>query len=568
MKLKYIISALFAGAALFVACTEENPIKVSELTANLSPSVVGLDVAEGTATVTINSAEAWTASTDSTWVHFSPASGGAGTTDVVVTVDENKGRERTAVITVVSAGVKSLLTVIQAGVPHGLLPDDPLTPTEAKELCTALDQGASAPKPYYVKGVVCKLVDISPVGSYNNVTFWLDEEADGDGLFEVYRAKWLDNGDVPSADCVHVGDIVMVYGTIMNYKGTAETSQGNAYVYSIEEGETPSLSADAEKKTAEFSDVSAKFTITGNNLTGSITIAKDEAATWITKYTTELPSEGGDLVIEFAANNVTEDRTAKFTVSSDGAESIELTLTQGAFLDKGTASTPYTVAEALEVIAKLGDGQTTSADVYTSGVITAVTEVNPTYGNATYLISDNGSSENTITVFRGKYLEAASFTSEDQLAVGDVVVVKGKLQNYVKDEVHTPEIAQGNSLYSIERPITVAASLEEIGKMEDGATAADEVLVIGVVNSENGIDTSFGNATFDIVDAGSNSILKVFRAYDFGNVKFTSADVFKQGDVVVVKGKLQRYVKDEVMTPELSKGHLVAVFPGSAAPTE
>lgn len=568
MKLKYIISALFAGAALFVACTEENPIKVSELTANLSPSVVGLDVAEGTATVTINSAEAWTASTDSTWVHFSPASGGAGTTDVVVTVDENKGRERTAVITVVSAGVKSLLTVIQAGVPHGLLPDDPLTPTEAKELCTALDQGASAPKPYYVKGVVCKLVDISPVGSYNNVTFWLDEEADGDGLFEVYRAKWLDNGDVPSADCVHVGDIVMVYGTIMNYKGTAETSQGNAYVYSIEEGETPSLSADAEKKTAEFSDVSAKFTITGNNLTGSITIAKDEAATWITKYTTELPGEGGDLVIEFAANNVTEDRTAKFTVSSDGAESIELILTQGAFLDKGTASTPYTVAEALEVIAKLGDGQTTSADVYTSGVITAVKEVNPTYGNATYLISDNGSSENTITVFRGKYLEAASFTSEDQLAVGDVVVVKGKLQNYVKDEVHTPEIAQGNSLYSIERPITVAASLEEIGKMEDGATAADEVLVIGVVNSENGIDTSFGNATFDIVDAGSESALKVFRAYDFGNVKFTSADVFKKGDLVVVKGKLQRYVKDEVMTPELSKGHLVAVFPGSAAPTE
>ena len=579
MKLKYIISALFAGAALFVACTEENPIKVSELTANLSPSVVGLDVAEGTATVTINSAEAWTASTDSTWVHFSPASGGAGTTDVVVTVDENKGRERTAVITVVSAGVKSLLTVIQAGVPHGLLPDDPLTPTEAKERCTALDQGASAPKPYYVKGVVCRVVELSPVGKYNNVTFWLDEEADGDGLFEVYRAKWLENGDVPSEDCVHVGDIVMVYGTIMNYKGTAETSQGNAYVYSIEEGETPSISLEADQMSVADTDTEARFTVKANNLTEKITIST--TATWLTGYTQELESTGGEVVVTFDANTTTENRTAEFTISnSEVEEPLTFTLTQNKPIDKGTADTPFSVAEAIEFC--LAQSSATTVKYYVKGKFVKWNKDTDafganTYGNAAFWISEDGQDYLTaegkndtskmFEAYQVLWLGNKSWAEGDgTVGVGDEVVICGPLTKYNTTAETTGKgtayIYSLNGYTAWEAGISSTAPLT-IGEAITKALATSEptplqYFVKGKFVKWNkdadayGANT-YGNASFWLSEDGqeyltaesNNDTSKMFEAYQvywLGGKKWEDGNhTLTAGDDVVIRGQLTKY---------------------------
>ena len=189
------------------------------------------------------------------------------------------------------------------------------------------------------------------------------------------------------------------------------------------------------------------------------------------------------------------------------------------------------------------------------------------YGNATYLISDNGSTEHTIKVFRGYYLEGEKFTAEDQIAVGDVVVIKGKLQKYIeKDGSMTPEMAAKNFIYSINRPLSVSAALTAIDGMEDGKTADEQVLVKGIVTGESGIDTGYGNATFKITEDGKaeSAALTVFRAKDFGNEKFQNADAFKAGDTVVVIGQLQRYVKDGAMTPELSKGWMIAIIPAAA----
>jgi hypothetical protein len=79
------------------------------------------------------------------------------------------------------------------------------------------------------------------------------------------------------------------------------------------------------------------------------------------------------------------------------------------------------------------------------GTVTAISSISTSYGNATYTISTNNSNDDAIVVYRGLYLENAKFTSEDQLKVGNEVIVRGKLVDYNG----TKEISSGNYLYSI-----------------------------------------------------------------------------------------------------------------------
>lgn len=573
MKLRYLLSAL-AGLALFTACVEEDPVAQYDLAIDLDKSVVAIGPAGGTATVTVNSGEfSWTAEAktkkeDGNWITFTPASG-KGETKVTITVGESDN-DRTGEIVLKVAEIERYITVVQTGDPHGLTPEDPLTCAEAIAICEQLADKAKTPKKYYVHGIISAVTYTFSV-EYGTATFNMSDNGEKDNSFQAYGVYYLENKpyDDTSKPNISKGDEVMVYGLLMNYGGTPETSNKEAYLYSLKSNTDPALNCTAPEKTVAASDTEAKFVIEPRNLTEGWTVTT--TADWITEYTQRGAATDTEIAVKFAANTVAEDRTATFTVKSAGAPDLTLTLKQLAYQETGTADKPYTVAEALEVINALADGATTEAEVYVSGVINEVQSVDTgSYGNASYLISDTGSAEQVLTVFRGYYLENAKFSAEDQIAKGDVVVVKGKLQKYVKDAVTTPEIAAKNYLHSLARPMTVAAALAEIATMADGATAETEVYIKGIVTGTPNVDTgSYGNATFDIVDAaGSTDKLTIFRAYSFGNEKFTSADVFNVGDEVIVIGKLQRYVKDAVMTPEVSKGHLVAVFAGSGVQPE
>ena len=120
-----------------------------------------------------------------------------------------------------------------------------------------------------------------------------------------------------------------------------------------------------------------------------------------------------------------------------------------------SATAPLTVAQALEKAAQLEGGADSGKDVYVKGKISQIDEVSPKledgsgYGNATYYISDDGTTTNQFYVYRGKSLKGADFTSEDEIKVGDEVIVVGLIKNYVKDENSTLEFNQGNFLYSL-----------------------------------------------------------------------------------------------------------------------
>lgn len=109
-----------------------------------------------------------------------------------------------------------------------------------------------------------------------------------------------------------------------------------------------------------------------------------------------------------------------------------------------TPETAYTVAKAFELIEA---GKGLNANVYVKGKISSIKEVELSkYFNATYNISDNGETEGQqLVVFHGKYLGGANFTEEEQINIGDEVIVYGQLVNYKG----TYEVNSNNQIYSI-----------------------------------------------------------------------------------------------------------------------
>lgn len=113
--------------------------------------------------------------------------------------------------------------------------------------------------------------------------------------------------------------------------------------------------------------------------------------------------------------------------------------------------------------------------------------------------------------------------------------------------------------------INVAKALEIINALEDGKTTEEEYKVTGTVKTIDEISTSFGNATFDIVDnINDANVLKVFRAKDANGNKIVDENIVKVNDVVVVQGKLQKYVKNSVVTPEIAQNGKILTVNGTS----
>lgn len=247
-----------------------------------------------------------------------------------------------------------------------------------------------------------------------------------------------------------------------------------------------------------------------------------------------------------------------------------LTITQkGELVEDGTAEHPYSVATALRLIDENGwtGNDNVSETVYVKGIVsTGIDESDfdpEKFGNATYWISDDGSTDSELEVYRGYYLGGDRFTSLDQLEVGDEVIIKGELTKFYD----TYELTQGNEIYllngvtaggsdnpgtpegsgTVEDPFNVAGAFKYIDENQyygtnENPNLSPEVYVEGTITSIEEVETDqFGNATYCISDGEGYAELEVFRGYYLNGDKFTSADQIKVGDEVVVAGQLTRF---------------------------
>ena len=347
---------------------------------------------------------------------------------------------------------------------------DPYNVAAANQVGATLSAGEST-ETVYIRGIVSRIDEIDP--SFGNATYCISDDGTPNNQFLVYRGYSLGGEKFTSVDELKVGDEVIVKGTITNYNGTIELNQRNE-IYS---------------------------------LNGVIA--------------------GGETGV-----------------------------------GDGTEGNPYSASQALEMIAN-GENNP-DAEVYIKGKVSQIKEVSAQFGNATYWISDDGSTDNQLYVFRGKYLNGEKFTSEDQLKVGDEVVILGKLTTFNDD----PQVGTGSKLVSVNGqtgmipgtealPYTPSQALEVIANGENNPDA--EVYIKGKVSQIKEVSAQFGNATYWISDDGStDNQLYVFRGKYLNGEKFTSEDQLKVGDEVVILGKLTTFNDD----PQVGTGSSIVSING------
>ena len=202
---------------------------------------------------------------------------------------------------------------------------------------------------------------------------------------------------------------------------------------------------------------------------------------------------------------------------------------------EGTDVDPYSVDDALKVAGTLTKGNSTTDKYYIKGIVSEITELSTSYGNATFKITVNGK---TILVFRAKNEGNQNFTSTDDLYVGDEVVIYGNITNYNGTlEITNCYVVSNNKVARpepIEEPEVVDKTLQEIIDMDDAtnkeASYKITVIVLGWGKSLTSYDTTankYGNMIVSDLE-GLNKIV-VFGAtatisalvWDSTNGKYT-----------------------------------------------
>ena len=641
MKFNRIFTLLALAALSIAGCKtpdeEIGPAKLDGVPASLSFTAGG-----GMETVSFTATRDWTAvvSDDAkAWISVSPASGSASTTTQTasVTTLSNPGYDRTGTVTInlVSSGLtlqSVVINVTQTGDKgnnsHAGTKDDPYTASEALKIITS---GTYTADEVYITGKISQISEIST--QYGNATYFISDDGTSADALEVYRGYGLGGDKFKSESDIKVGDDVIVCGVLIMYSNTPEVTQGS-YIYSLngtvkEKGESGGQDGkqDDTKGTLE-SPYSVQMALyQAGTLDADGKIANVYVKGKISKIDEIDTGSYGNATYYISDDGTTDSQLeiyrgyylggAKFTSSDQikvGDEVIVLgdlinfhgntkEITQGSSIyslngqtaepsggdddqagakddTKGTVDSPYSVQMALYQAGTI-DASGKFEGVYVKGKISKINEVSTQYGNATYFISDDGAEAKSLEIYRGYYLGGDKFTAEDQIKVGDEVVIFGDLVNF---HGNTKEMTQGNYIYTLNGQGTDPGTGPEPGNAKGSGTledpynpaaaaaavegftwtsnteyqSTDPVYVKGKISkiADKGTFTeggNYGNASFYIADAEDGTgEFYVFRTYYLGNRKFEEGDTdIKVGDEVVVYGKLMNYRGN---TPETVAG--------------
>jgi hypothetical protein len=536
-----------AAVALLVSCSDDDD-KSTLSDIQVSQSVVSLPAGEDTdpegtvfkkeITITADGDWQFKAEDIPAWLTVTPAKGSAGQYTIVFQAVKTT-ESRAAYLKLQCNGQEQEINVQQIAKKV----DIPLS------TCAQVAAGEDG-KTYRVKGTVKSIANTT----YGN-WYLVDETG------EVYIYGTLDKNGTEKNFLslgIGVGDIVTVEGPRKDYNGTIELV--NVTVIAIEKSLLAVDALDIENNT--IAKTGGDFHVTLSNKGNGLDVKiSEDAKDWL--FVTGINISGETSTVTFKTlPNTGAARKATITfVTTSGAKeyTAETSITQEAdVLPHGeNPDDPFTVAEAIAKCKAIGN-TTDGVIYYAKGIISSISSIDTgDYGNATFNISADGTDANTLTCFRSKFLDNEKFTSEDQIGVGDEVVITGKLV-YYKDKQgnETPEFSGNVYIYKLKKFVPGAgdgslnnpfSAEEAIAYVDGGGT--DAVYVKGVVSElyKGGFSTQFGNGSFFISDNGTKygDPLKDFEAYQvnyLGNRAWTEADPqIAVGDVVVIYGPLTIY---------------------------
>ena len=501
MKLRYFIPSIVAVvAAMFTGCSDDNnPTFLDEV--KVSSSYVTLPQDGGTNTISITAKDSWSIAGESvpSWLSISPMSGGVGVSSISFSADATAdGRECELLIN--CGGKVQRVNVLQSAEET-----DPVIMT-VSEAVALIKANAYTDKAVYVKGIVCRIQEISV--QYGNATYYISDDGtfkDGNWL-EIYRGYWYNAEKFTKGDEFSVGDELVIKGVLMDYKGTPETAEKTAEVISVTKSllKVDSLTVGGETSNVlpvEGGEIVANLTSKG---TGVAIEIPAEAQSWLGVVNSTV-GENPTVTFRAAPNTGGDRNTTVIFKTTDGSK--EYTA-QAEIVQKG-AILECSVADFLA--AEVGDTQ-----YRLTGVITEL-YASDKQGKSFYIADHTGN----VLVYRAEgFIEAGA-------KVGDVVTVVGKRGAY-KD---TPQMVSGTFealKYSVKE-----ISIADFRNVEDDKEAY--YLISGTISQVKEADLGAKNdvekyGNFDLTDdSGSVYVYGVLKGWggvkgQFGELGLTWGD--------------------------------------------
>ena len=118
---------------------------------------------------------------------------------------------------------------------------DPYTPAGAinavKDLTWTNNTTYDKTEKVYVKGKISRIASkgtYGESGTYGNASYWISADGTENEEFQIFRSLYFNGEKYTEGTDIKVGDEVVVYGALMNYKGnTPETVAGENWLYSL-----------------------------------------------------------------------------------------------------------------------------------------------------------------------------------------------------------------------------------------------------------------------------------------------------------------------------------------------
>ncbi|MBR6879069.1 MAG: chitobiase/beta-hexosaminidase C-terminal domain-containing protein [Bacteroidales bacterium] len=319
----------------------------------------------------------------------------------------------------VASATYTFVTIVHEGTE-----EDPYTVADAH---AAIDANDGTTEGVYATGIVSEIVTPWGYNDYQNITFDIvDEEGD-----EVYLRAYRCEGD--EAANVAVGDVVVVSGDLTKYGAIYEFAQG-CQVVSLEH---PAVVVEAPIFSPEAGTYDEAQTV-------AISTATEGADIYYTLDGTE-PTMNSTMYEN--PLQISETTTIK-AIAVDGDDNASTVAT--ATYHICSANSPYTVTQALNFI------EYPTSTIWVHGIVsTAPTSAPNSNGQLTYYISDDGTANDQLQVYKGLGLNNEAFTLIDDIQVGDIVTITGIVKIYN----NTKEFDAGNYLVSFERPQSTVPSI-------------------------------------------------------------------------------------------------------------
>lgn len=130
-----------------------------------------------------------------------------------------------------------------------------------------------------------------------------------------------------------------------------------------------------------------------------------------------------------------------------------------------------------------------------------------------------------------------------------------KMEEGIAEATPAPEPTPTEDLGTAEAPLTVAKALEIINGYEDSGESTTEAYVKGIIVSVDNYNSQYKSITYWISDDGTeNGKMQVYSGKGLNGADFAAKTDLNKGAIVVVKGKLKKFMQSGTAKPEINSG--------------